>query len=336
MAITISVSGKDFLKSGVKVGDLVVVTKITNPKAPNATDGTSTVGKLLITKSPDATPVIKLLSWTSMVVSAIINQNTLSVDVYDGLVKREATDANLNLDKDESFEFTVRHILTKDEQVEYIGAIAKGYASKRVLMVWPPAADWDEQGTIQVDGSAMAALVSAAMSRYPAQQGFTNLKFSGPYRLKYSNDYFSPLQLKRLSEAGVFVLMQDAPGAQIYVRHQVTTSTVSIQEAEFSITKSVDQLSRDIKQLVKPFIGPYNVTNEVLGMADDVLRTYLFQAKTVKAPKCGGLILGYSNLVLKANLEGANPEMVPGTVAVALTVEVGYPLNNMDIVIYVN
>jgi len=269
-------------------------------------------------------------------VKSIVDKTTLSIEAYNNTTSCELVADDLNLVATESFEFNVQHTLTKDEQIERIAAVARGYASKRTLLVWPPAADWDEKGTIQVGGAAMAALVSAAMSRHPAQQGFTNLKFGGPYRLKYSNDYFSPTQLQRLSEAGVFVLVQDAPGAQIYARHQVTTSTASIQEAEFSITKAVDKLSRDIKELVKPFIGPYNVTNEVMTMIDEVLRSYLFNAKNVKAPKCGSLILGYSNLSLKANLEGANLEMTPGTVAVSLTVEVGYPLNNMDIVIYVN
>lgn len=322
-------TGADFLTNGVKIADEVVVTAI-NGTSP------STSNYLLINGT---TPLLPGVDYDNLLVTEIVSEASLSFDAYKNGVALGMVNSNLTIVDDGSgdFSYNIVHNYTKDEQVTNICAIASSYASKRTLLVWPPKADWlDADGNIvTLEGSENAAAVAAAMSNYPAQQSFTNLPFAGPHKLYYSNTYFTPAQLNRLSDAGVFVLVQDAVGANVYARHQKTTSTVSIQEQEFSITKAVDKLSLDMFSIVKPFIGKYNITPELLTQLDDITETYLFNAKSQKAAYCGSLIIGYTNKKIRANLQGQNTDLTVGTIEIAVTVEVGYPANYIDIKIYV-
>lgn len=322
MSITLSITGKTFLTDNVKIADEMVVKAINNPAATG-----QLAGKLLKNGS---SPLV----YDKLLITEVVNETSIKFDAYLNGAALNIVDANLNLVATESFTFDIVHHYTKDEQADLIANTAKSFGSKRVLYIWPPEAEWDENGTI-VDGSALAAAVASAMSAYPAQQSFTNLGFSGPYKLKYSNDYFTPAQLNKLSENGVFVLVQDAPGAQIYARHQKTTSTVSIQEQEFSITKAVDKLSLDLYDLVKPFIGKFNITQDLLTQLDDVLNQYLFDAKSKKAPYCGSLIINYDQIAIRANLEGQNLDLPPGTIEISVNVEVGYPANFINVKVFV-
>lgn len=342
--VALTFSGTTFLTSGVKVGDKFVVKTLTNPAfaAANVANYTGANASnannpLKLFKTGSAGSGVPL-DYDAIYISEVTSELALKVVPYkNGIALNDSTQVaqyDVALLATDSLTYDIIHLLSKDEQATLIANTAKSYGSKRVLYVWPPEADWDGNGSM-VNGSAIAAATAAAMSAYPAQQSFTNLGFGGPYELKYSNNYFTPSQLDKMSDAGVFVLVQDAKGGQVYARHQKTTSSVSIQEQEFSITKTVDKLSLDLSSLVKPFIGKFNINQDLLTQLDDVLKQYLFKAKTDKAPYCGSLIIDYSQLVLRANLEGQNQDLPVGTIEIAVTVEVGYPANFINVKLYV-
>jgi hypothetical protein len=322
MSITITVAGKTFLTSGVSIGHEMVVTDVTNPTSTPA-------GVLLADGSHN--PIL----YEQLLVTEVVSETSLKFDAYSNGTALGLTDANLNLASTEHFTFSIVQHLSTDQQVDHLVAIASSYDSERVLMIWPPEAEWDQNGTV-VNGSTMAAICSAAMSVYPAQQGFTNLSFSGPYNLHYSNTYFTPAQLNRLSAAGFFVLVQDTPGAEVYCRHQKTTSqSAEIARQEFSITKGSDKVGLDLYNTVKPYIGKYNITQDLLTAVNEVIGNYLFKAKSTKAPFCGSLIIDYSNLSLRANLDGENTDLPKDTIEISVTIEMGYPANYIDILLYV-
>lgn len=334
--IALTFSGATFLTDGVRVGDALVPETVTNPAFTAANTGNPLVsGQLLVT---GANPSAAVLNYTQLLISEVTSETALKVIPYlNGIALTDSSQCaqySVALNTGDHFAYQVVHTLSKDEQVALIAGQASAFGSNRVLYIWPPLADWDGNGTM-VNGSAMAACVAAAMSAYPAQQSFTNLGFSGPNTLYYSNTYFTPSQLNLLSAAGVFVLVQDSVGAEVYARHQMTTDTASIQTQEFSITKAVDKLSIDMYGLVKPFIGKYNITDDLLTQLSDVLTQYLFSAQSNKSPYCGSLILSYSNLTLLANLDGQNTDIDPGTINIAVTVEVGYPANYINLQIFV-
>lgn len=323
MSITITVAGETFLTKGVKIGDVVSVLTVKGA-AP------TTINYLLKNG-------LVQLDYDQLLVAEVMGETSFKMEAYKNGTAIPLVEAtHLNLTSGQAFTFDIIHVQTKDEQIDDICAIAEGYNNKRVVLVWPPKAEYViDSEVVTVDGSGLAAALAAAKSIYPAQQSMTNMPFTGPNKLYYSNNYFTPTQLNRLSAAGVLVLVQDAVGAGVYARHQKTTSTVSIQEQEMSITNAVDKLSIDLAAVAKPFIGKYNITQDLLTQLNDVFNTYLFNAKTDKSPYCGSLILDYKNLSFRANLEGANQDLNPGTLEIALTVEIGYPANYIDIVIYV-
>lgn len=327
--ITISTTGTSpaFLTQGVKIGDELVITEISNATGIAPLNDVTN----FLVKSGAIYPFDQLL------VTSVLSETSLAFLPYTSGVALDTTGVTINLGDPgtgEYYNFDIVRHLTKDEQAALIAATAQSYGSKRVIYVWPPAMVWEDGGPT-LDGSALAAALAAAKSSYPAQQSFTNLGFPGPYQLMYSNTYFTPTQLDRLSAAGVFVMVQNAPGAEVYARHQKTTSTASIQEQEWSITTAVDKLSIDCYDLVKPFIGKYNISQDLLTQIEDVITQYLFAAKTNKAPYCGSLIIGYTNLVLRANLEGANQDLSPGTIEISVTIEVGYPANYINVKLYI-
>ena len=322
MAITITVAGKTFLTAGVKIGHELVVTAVNNPTGHN-------VGVLLMDGSHNP------LLYEELLITEVVSETSFKFDAYLNGTALSITDANMDLASTETFTFNIVSHLSKDEQINRLVGIGTGFDSERVILVWPPEAEWDSAGTL-VDGSTMAAIVAGAKSVYPAQQGFTNLKFNGPYNLHYSNNHFTPDQLDKLSDAGFFILIQDTPGAEVYCRHQKTTSASgNIALQEFSITTAKDKLSLDLYSIVKPYIGKYNITQDLLTAIQQVLEQYLYKAKSQKAPFCGGLILGYTPPALRANLEGQNLDLPKGKIEISLQAEFGYPANYIDILLYV-
>lgn len=327
VTITRTDSNSGFLTAGVRVGNEIDVTTI---------DGNPISDSNYIFEDGSDKALLPGIDYNEILVTEIVSEGSVKFAPYLNGV--QLTNYKVAPEALKVIGFDVIYYYTKDEQVDLIVAKASSYASKRMLLVWPPEAIWNDGngGTITFDGTALCAALAAAMSTYAAQQSFTNLTFAGPKSLKYSNTYFNSTQLKRLSAGGVFVLVQDAEDAEIYARHQKTTSTVSDEEGEFSITKAVDKFSLDVWDLFHPFIGKFNVTEDLLTQLSEVLDTYVFTAKNTKAAYCGSLILSSKDISIKANIGGKNTTITKGKVAVAITIEVGYPANFIEVTIYVS
>lgn len=323
--ITLSgIVGANFITNKVKIGDTVSL-KTIKGNAFNA------LTNYLLKSGTNP------LSYDSLLVASVISESSIGIEAYKNGVNLNISDTNLNITTSDAITFDIIHNLTKDEQVDNIIAIARSYANKRTVLAWPPKADWLINGEyVTLDGSAIAAAFAAAKSNYPAHQSFTNLPFSGPYKLYYSNNYFNPAQLKRMTNAGVMVFMQDADGAQIYTRHQKTTSTTSIQEQEYSITCAVDAFAKGLKATCKPKVGKYNITPELLTDLAEVIDTYRFECKNKKYAYCGSLIIGSKNVSIRANLEGENTDLPKGTVEISVEIEVGYPANYINVTVLVD
>lgn len=312
--ITITDANGHFITKEVRVGDTVEIVSSTEDMTATFNIDPATLDEILVTD--------------------VTSENVVTAEGY---VNGSVQTLTLTGASGATVVYKVIHKLTKDEQVDNLVALAESYANKRTVLVWPDSADWlDNDGVaVNLNGSALAAAVVGAMSAYPAQQSFTNLPFAGPYKLYHSNDYFTPSQISRLSNAGIFVLVQSADGGMVSCKWQRSTSNESIQEQEISITKAVDQLSLDLIAAVKPKIGKYNINQDLLTQLSETVDNELFAAKSNKAAYCGALILGYSNVVLRANLDGQNTDLGPTTLEISLTAEVGYPLNFINLKIYV-
>ena len=281
-------------------------------------------------------------------VTEIVSQSVFKMEGYN----QDGTVANVSLNTASkanigTVSYKIIHALSKDEQVQQIVGVANAYASKRVVLVWPPYGEIDDTSTDDstgvttvttrvVNGSYMAAALASAKSSYAAQQGFTNMGIPGPTRLKYSNDYFTKLQLDTLSAAGVFVFVQDSEGAQIYSRHQRTTDPSVFENAELSIVTAVDKVSLDLIATQKPFVGKYNITDDFLSFLQTTCERYLFDAKNHKEPMCGPLIIDGKVVAIRANLHGQNTDLSDGVIEETIAIETGKPGNWINVKLLVS
>lgn len=127
----------------------------------------------------------------------------------------------------------------------------------------------------------------------------------------------------------------DAENAPVYCRHQLTTDVSTFDTSEISVVETVDEISMEVHDLVKPLIGVYNITDELLELIGRRLREYILTQKIRKYNRCGSKILNGDVLSIRAQLNGQNPDVPKGRVLVVMKVEVGRPFNYGTITILV-
>jgi len=304
--LTITKDKGNFMES-VRVGDYVVATP------PGS--------QPWITKESADTPV----PYTSIRVVNVLDNHNLAVKAY-----LNKTEVKGKFEVASGTKYEVKRYLTTDQQIDRLVAIAAKYNSNRTCLIWPPVALWqDEDGElIDLGAPSIAACYAAAKTRYPAQQGFTNMPFAGPHRLKYSNDYFNREQLNRLSASGWAVFVQDEPGGAISCRHQVMSDGT-----ESTIIQQIDKVSMDIKAMLKPMIGVWNITSDLLSALTGVITNYLIEATNRKVERCGSLIQGFTGPILRANLGGQNRDLPKTMIECRVNISFGHPFNNLDLII---
>jgi hypothetical protein len=166
-----------------------------------------------------------------------------------------------------------------------------------------------------VPGYYATACVAGMVGQLTPQQGFTNYPVVGLTRVVGGSDRFTQRQLNVMAAGGVYILVQDAIGAPVICRHQLSTDMGSIEKRELSITKVVDFTAKFLRTGLRNFIGRSNIT-----------QPFLDQLSTVVEGQLGflvdsGVLIGakLNNLVQDAN----NPDSVMADV----TLEVPYPCN---------
>lgn len=318
----------DLIQLGIVVGDEVLATpsQVSLPDPMFATGSTPVefVGKLYITQ---------IVSVQVFVMEGYNPDGTIANIFMNTTIKLPLSAPHAGSVAFGTISYEIVHHLSKNDQVAELAAVANAFDSKRVNLIWPDQGIIiDDNGDQQlVDGTFLCAAFAGAKSAYPAQQSFTNLGFPGPFKLIHSNDYFTKLQLDDLSAAGVNVVVQDADGAEVYSRHQRTTSVGIFENSELSIVTAVDKVSLDLIESLKPFIGKYNITDDFLNFVHDASEQYLFTAKSQKAPMCGSLIIDGKVISVRAQLHGQNLDLSPGVVELTIGAEFPKPANYINI-----
>ena len=168
--------------------------------------------------------------------------------------------------------------MTKEQQIDYMLAVATSFGSSRVVLCYPSLVDV----TDLVDGSLargtstdpipaesqpgyyLACCVGGQTAGNPSQQGFTFLGVAGIDRIYYSNDYYSEEQLTELSDGGVYVFVQANPSSLPYTIHEVTTDPTSLETGEYMHIKNFDYVAWTFLDVLLPFIGKWNVLPETM------------------------------------------------------------------------
>jgi len=149
---------------------------------------------------------------------------------------------------------------------------AEAIGNRRVYNVFPDVVM--TSGLETVPGFNLAAAVAGLASSVVAHQPISEVELRGfsdiPFLLEFSLD-----ELDIAAGGGNFIVMQDAPGSRIYVRHQISTDNGGILVSEMSITRGSDMIARYLRTAIKPLLGGYNITPEYLQMIETLAQQRL-------------------------------------------------------------
>jgi hypothetical protein len=148
-----------------------------------------------------------------------------------------------------------------------MSVIAAAYGNRRLLWVQP------QDCLVTIDGLnqkvagyyACAAIVGMIAQQNPAQP-LTNFPMVGLVGVQGSHDKYSEAQLSIAAGGGVYWLIQDAEGAPVISRHQLTSDLTSVETRELSILKAIDFTAKFMRGSLKRFIGRYVITDQLLNM----------------------------------------------------------------------
>lgn len=204
----------------------------------------------------------------------------------------------------------------KDKIAETVAAQSSGYKQRRLYNVFPDTFTATLAGTDQsIPGFYACAAIAGMVARFPPQQGFTNMPMTGFTGVKGSQDTFSVKQLNVMAGGGTYIIVQDAQGAPLASRHQLSTDITSIETRELSITKVVDYVAKFMRTALRNFIGTFNINQPLLDTLSTVIQGMLgFLVEN-------GIILGgeLNNLIQSKD--------EPDTVLIDVTLDVPFPCN---------
>jgi hypothetical protein len=220
--------------------------------------------------------------------------------------------------------YMVESATTKVQQRDTQAAYATAFGSKRVIVVFPTVL---KDGTDTYSAMYGAAAIAGAISGVAPQVPLSNTSISGFDGRTYSNDYFSELNLDYIAGGGNLILVQEATGAPLVIRHQLTTDVTDLNTREISRVKNVDYVAKFLRSIVKPYLGKYNVTDELLGLLRTTFEGAFLYLKRSSVPKAGSVIsFGTLTSITSSN----------DTVTAEVRVGIGCPFNVAIINLYVS
>ena len=182
---------------------------------------------------------------------AVVNQNSLIVTAQLPDVSNVA--------------YNVKRYYTKTQQADYWISLAEGYSNHRVNLVEPDLCkiimdnkEYTVSGVYLA--AAKAALSSGILPSWPlAYRGL-----SGFYSLIHSNDYFDADTIDKLAENGVDIIVQEIEGSPPFSKKARTTDKSNITKAIQSIISAADYTAYYILDILKAYVGKYNITDDLL------------------------------------------------------------------------
>jgi len=153
------------------------------------------------------------------------------------------------------------------DQAIKIGAIK--YGSRRVKTIWPGYFYAYVGGErLLLPPYYITADIAGRDSRVIVSQSFTNASFA-PYGMSNmelgTNFHFKKSELDTIGAGGIDIMIQDQSVSQtIKSRHDLTSNMDAVEYREHSITKQADVAAKTYRSAVAPYIGKYNITDDLL------------------------------------------------------------------------
>ena len=224
--------------------------------------------------------------------------------------------------------FTVTHTRPRGEYVEAIAETSASFRDRRAYNVFPNRLRASDGN--MVSGMYGAAAVCALACSVAPQQPITNVEIKGFVDLPDVYSKFSRDELNEIAAGGTLILMQDKPNGTVYVRHQISTAyrDGNLNTTELSLTKNLDSISYYFANRFAPYIGRYNITDDLIaelrGVLDDGL-SYL-ETTTESSRLVGPQVLA-EGTEIRALYRSAEKDKAYADVALNLPA----PFNNFDL-----
>jgi hypothetical protein len=179
-----------------------------------------------------------------------------------------ATQVKTDYDGDTLAGYSFRFICgRKDAQAIMVSALGAG--DRRIKVIWPGWFTADYNGTTYTlppyyisavrAGMDCGVIVSQSMTNYDVGlPGISNIQLN-------TNVYYRKADLDEIGGGGIDVQIQDSRVSQIIKsRHDLTTNMDAVEYREWSITKQADVAAKTIRKAVNPYIGKYNITDNLI------------------------------------------------------------------------
>lgn len=170
---------------------------------------------------------------------------------------------------------TVTRADTETSQAAFVEARSKALSSRRVVNVWcdNPLVD-DGDGNEVLPCKFLAAEVAGLRCALLPQQGLTMTEISSVDSAPSMYTVFDQETLDEIASNGTLVVTQETEGGDVFIRHQLTTSTSEGALAyEDNVGVIVDEFSYDVKDVFREYIGRRNGTADTIAEIDDKLKT---------------------------------------------------------------
>jgi hypothetical protein len=121
----------------------------------------------------------------------------------------------------------------------------------------------------------LAAAYAAFKASLPPQQGLTNYPVPGiANEVFYQKGYFKPSQLRKISDGGIFVVLQDVKDGPVNARAQWTTNMLNNETKQVSVQYCEDAYSLGFIRTLDPLIGVNNITDSVMSTIEETAIGY--------------------------------------------------------------
>ena len=226
--------------------------------------------------------------------------------------------------------FEAYHPYTAAETAELVRNISSSFRDRRMYNIYPT--HFTGGGVLQTGEFAAAAVAGLVSSCLP-QQPVTNMELVGIDDIPLVYQTFSYDELDTMASGGTFIVMQDLPGDQVYVRHQISTDYESnnLNTAELSITKNLDSISYFFDDLTSPYIGKYNITPELIETLRNVITNGLTSLETSSYGLYGPQVIADGTSILLLEQDA----LLKDHVNCNLQLNLPYPFNHLVLKLFV-
>ena len=184
---------------------------------------------------------------------------------------------------EEGSDFTLTRSDTAANTVRFLTELADVLGSRRCVNVWVDrASTLTSKGSEEIPNKFVAAEIAGLRCALLPQQGLTMTEIETVTAAPAMYTRFTPEQLDEIASYGNMVVTQEAEGGEIFIRHQLTTSTDEGALAyEDNVGVIVDEFSYRVKDTFRSYIGKRNATqntiteiqNKLRDLADDATKT---------------------------------------------------------------